>query len=68
MGVNNLGEKYWKFLWFSICLFLCFLNLKVIAPFVSGRGYWNSDAVGVGLSCGWGGLVVHRALGGSDLG
>lgn len=43
-------------------LLLCFLNLKVIAPFVSVRGYWNSAAVGAGLECGWGCIGCTKVL------
>lgn len=54
VSVNNLRWKCWKFLWLSMCLFICVLNLKTVAPFVSALGYWSSDAVVAGLGYGWG--------------
>lgn len=62
VGVNNLRGKCWKFLWLSLCLFICFLNLTTIAPFVNVIGYWSSDAGVVGLRYGWGGVGCIKVL------
>lgn len=54
VGINNLSGKHWKILWFSICLFICFLSLRFVTSFVHLSGYCSSDGVGVELGVvGW---------------